>query len=424
MAVNATAVWRVRPSGNNTNGGGYDAAISGAATDYSQQNSAQASGTHGSTVGTATFVDAIANSFTAAMIGNAVYITGSGQTTGWYFVTGYSSSSTVTLDRSPGTGTGATWALGGGWADFWTNVTTSGPLVQGNTVYLLGSGIPNPASYTYDYNYSGSQFNGPQNQLSLLIVFATDPSTPSYSSGGKACLAVNGLTFNSGSGLYLKNLWFVFTSNNNSGYGLTNGSAYAANCVFDQNGYDMMCLNTCSTINVECFSSVAKRSSNSQPAMQLTPTANLSLTVMGCNVHDTVGPGIQLQQGTVAFNVIAKCGGYGIYCDDSNGHYPSAVFNNTIDGNTGDGIRFRDTANLLLAPIVNNIISNHTTGGTYGFNLLSGTALAADQSALLRDYNSFYNNTTNYNALNAGPHDTVVGSNPYVGQSTENYTLA
>ena len=47
MAINATAIWRVRPSGNNANGGGYDPGIAGAATDYSQQNAAQASGSAG-----------------------------------------------------------------------------------------------------------------------------------------------------------------------------------------------------------------------------------------------------------------------------------------------------------------------------------------------------------------------------------------
>jgi hypothetical protein len=39
------------------------------------------------------------------------------------------------------------------------------------------------------------------------------------------------------------------------------------------------------------------------------------------------------------------------------------------------------------------------------------------------DYNTYYNNTSNYNAINAGPHDTALGVTPYVAQATENYTL-
>ena len=53
----------------------------GPGTDYSQQDSAQASGTNGSNSGT-TFTDSTANAFTSVMPGNALYITGGGATTG------------------------------------------------------------------------------------------------------------------------------------------------------------------------------------------------------------------------------------------------------------------------------------------------------------------------------------------------------
>src|ERR1700680_1745544 len=178
MAITATAAWRVRPSGVNTNGGGYDAGIAGAATDYSQQNAAQASGTNGATVGTTDFADVTAAAFTSAMIGNAIYITGAGQTTGFYFVVAFVSAAHVTLDRSPGTGTSATWHLGGGWADWWTNTTAN--IVPGNIVYILGSGTPNPASYTYDYVSPASFVPVSGNATAGLITFANDPGTPGY----------------------------------------------------------------------------------------------------------------------------------------------------------------------------------------------------------------------------------------------------
>src|SRR5271155_4196987 len=71
MAVNATAVWRARPSGVNTNGGGFDCSISSAAT-----------GTNGTWVtaaGTTTFTDATAAAFTSGMAGSAINILGVGQ---------------------------------------------------------------------------------------------------------------------------------------------------------------------------------------------------------------------------------------------------------------------------------------------------------------------------------------------------------
>src|SRR5271170_2466310 len=100
MAVNATAIWRVRPSGSNTNGGGYDPGISGAATAYSKQNTAQATGTLGTSTASTTFTDA-GGAFTSAMVGNALWIaSGAGFTVGAYFITAFGSSTSVTLDRA------------------------------------------------------------------------------------------------------------------------------------------------------------------------------------------------------------------------------------------------------------------------------------------------------------------------------------
>ena len=53
------------------------------------------------------------------MVGNALWIaSGTGFTTGVYFIAAFVSSTQVTLDRASGTGTAAHWAVGGGWADF------------------------------------------------------------------------------------------------------------------------------------------------------------------------------------------------------------------------------------------------------------------------------------------------------------------
>src|SRR5277367_6296433 len=134
MAVAASAIWRIRPSGSNTNGGGYDVASYPGGTDYSRQNSPQATGTLGTAAGTATFTDA-GGAFTSLMVGNALWIaSGTGFTVGAYFVITFNSSTSVVLDRSPGTGSAAHWALGGGWADPATNTSSTGPLVPGNVV--------------------------------------------------------------------------------------------------------------------------------------------------------------------------------------------------------------------------------------------------------------------------------------------------
>ena len=280
MTVNATAVWRVRPSGSNTNGGGFDAAITSAGTDYSQQNAAQANGTHGTAAGTSTFTDLTAANFTSAMIGNAMYLTGTGFTTGWYFVTAVSSTTVCTLDRSPGTGTATgTWHLGGGWADFWTNTASSAAvIVPGNTVYILGNGIPNPASYTYDY--SAVVFDPVSgNATAGYITFANDPQTPGYkappdTTGGMPCIqgwSGGTLLFTMTNPAYLKlaGLWFVSQAAAYEGaYGLINATFWATfGCVLDQYGYDGGLANSGNNFLVqgsEVFSSVVPGGSGTQ----------------------------------------------------------------------------------------------------------------------------------------------------------------
>jgi hypothetical protein len=111
MALAAATVWEVRPTnGSDTNGGGFVTGASG--TDFSQQNAKNTgttdkSVTDGVGVGTTTFTSATAN-FTTAIVGNVIYING-----GWYQVTARASSLSITLDRSPGTGTGWTVNIGG-----------------------------------------------------------------------------------------------------------------------------------------------------------------------------------------------------------------------------------------------------------------------------------------------------------------------
>jgi hypothetical protein len=430
MAVNATAIWRVRPSGSNTNGGGYDPGISGAATDYSQQNSAQATGTHGATTGTTTFTDSTANAFTSVMVGNAIYITGTGQTTGWYFVVGFTSASAVTLDRSPGTGTGATWNLGGGWADFWTNTTSSGPLAPGNIVYILGSGTPNPASYVYDYT-ANSSFNPTNGNASAgMITFANDPSTPGYkaapdTTGGMPCISFPGYLFGNVGFFRAQGLFGVGSAASSGGFvqNSTGNPAIAYGCVVDQFGYDTP-LNqqnygvTC--IGCEVFSSVSKRNTNNQYGIFI----YAEFLAFGCNVHDCIGGGIFASTSpTVMYCIAAKNGANGINAVAA-ATQPLRIIGNTVDGNAGNGIEITTQAALSGATIINNIISNHTSGGAYGLAVDTGTLAANDLVKGLVDYNVYYNNTADLNNVSYGPHDTHGGSNPYVGQSTENYTLA
>ena len=91
MAIAGTTVWRCRTTGSDTNGGGFNSARGG--TDYSQQDSPQATGTASSSGTTLTATTGI---FTAAMVGNIV-----SNGSAWYEITAYTSSTVVTLDSAP-----------------------------------------------------------------------------------------------------------------------------------------------------------------------------------------------------------------------------------------------------------------------------------------------------------------------------------
>jgi len=113
MAILATAVWEFDPGASNNNGGGYDAGISGAGADYSQQTTAQLALTDlAMTTGGATLTSATGG-FTSAMIGNCIQITaGTNFTAGFYFITAYTDTNTVTIDRDATTGSNGSAGTG------------------------------------------------------------------------------------------------------------------------------------------------------------------------------------------------------------------------------------------------------------------------------------------------------------------------
>jgi hypothetical protein len=436
MAVNATAVWRVRPSGSNTNGGGYDAGIAGAGTDYSQQNAAQLSVADGAlTHGTTTLTSATGG-FTSAMIGNALYLSGTNFTTGFYFITAFTNGNTVTIDRDPtasANGSSGTVNVGGGWADH-TNLSTTGPMVAGNTAYILGSGIPNPAAYSYDYTFA--QFTPPSGDASTggQVRIVGDPATPNFSTGGRPVIQCPGLTFYNVTAVILRDLYCVASSALNGDLGIVapaNAPTLLVGITFDQFGYDIGLVSTGSVgayanalINCEIFSSVAKRSTNARYAASLYYIGGL---IDGCNIHDCIGPGVYARYPVVVTSsIIAKNGADGLTIENAAG---ALISNNTIDGNTGHGINCLGQGSLLnisvaSTMIFNNIISNHSQAGKYGITVAAGTTAQNDRVKGFIDYNVFYNNTADTNAISYGAHDTHGGSNPYVGQGTENYSLA
>ena len=154
----------MQTGGSNTNGGFFYNRDPGTSVDYSQQTSAQLSLADITTDGAGTGVGSVTGGFTAAMVGNGIYLTGGGASAGWYEITAYTDTNTVTIDRSAGLNlTGVTGNVGGCVAlptdtllQAFTNA--AGAPYKGNTLYtkagtytLTGAITVTPPPYNVDW---------------------------------------------------------------------------------------------------------------------------------------------------------------------------------------------------------------------------------------------------------------------------------
>ncbi len=511
MAISATTVWHVRPSGNNANGGGYDAAVSGVLAttlsgtlatgatsasvtsfagwpgsgnyyarlgatiggqvyneivqitagqgtgtwtivrsrlgtsdpgvtwpagtvvdnDLSQCDTAVATGTAGTSNASTTFSDAgLATNTTFP--GNILWLaSGTNGTPGPYIIQSVTNPTTVVLDRNCSTGAMANgvWKLGGAWADPQTNLTSAlNYLVPGNMVYVLGSGAPNFASYTYDYTLATYVTTVSGNATNGRVRIIGDPATPS---GGVPCLRLtDAMAYYFNSDVWVENIWFVANGTTFGTYGVVTGDGVILkNITYDQFGYDVGLYNGGSVnpkaaIGCRVFSSVAKRSTNAQYGIGQTSGIYGTL-VLGCNISGCIGSGVFMSaSGMIKDCLITKNGGDGLTVAITSGNdYVVSVNNNTIDGNSGNGVWILNQAALESVELINNTISNHTTSGKYPITVGAGTAAQNDRVKGFIDYNVFYNNLNAPNAISYGAHDQVGGADPYVDQANNDYTL-
>lgn len=107
MALATTTNWEVRTTGAADNGGGFDPVLGASATDYSQQDAAELSLADGATtIAGSTTLESTTGGFTEEMVGNVLYVASGTKTdVGYYQITAYTDTNTVTIDRSPGIGT-------------------------------------------------------------------------------------------------------------------------------------------------------------------------------------------------------------------------------------------------------------------------------------------------------------------------------
>ena len=130
MAIPADTVWEVQTGGSNSAcGGGYASSMHGATgVDRTQQAAAQYTYSSLSSSGTTV----TGTGFTNDILGNVMQVTGTGA--GFYCITGFTNSTTITIDRAPGTPfSGSTGYVGGALA---TPAQAASVATTSNTIYV------------------------------------------------------------------------------------------------------------------------------------------------------------------------------------------------------------------------------------------------------------------------------------------------
>lgn len=388
MAVNASAYWRIRIGGADTNGGGFDPAIVGAGTDYTEQDTPQLTVTDLAATGAVTTLTSATGGFTSAMVGNAISISGG---TGWttaarYFITAVTNSNTIVIDRaaSAGAASGGTCRVGGALATVY--LPTSSYAVAGNAVYVRGQGSNTPIDVDY---FTNTQVNSGTSYLSYIGYYGR----PKISHRGELWWQQNYHTW--------ENFYFIQSVGTTTDKGVLANNAYGAgcmayNCVFDSGGFDATLVSDVGCIQCT-FQNTGAQTAGTKYAFVCDSTAGgVSVPFINNLVKDQRGGGISVldNRAIVIGNIVQNCLGDGIYvAAGANTQNIGITMQNTIYNCGGDGLSVADSHHKAYA----NLITNITGSGKFGIKVRDSVVRAGRDSKIRTSRNNIYGCTTAVN---------------------------
>ena len=370
-ALSASTVWEVRPSGADTNGGGFVSGASG--TDYSQQDSAPFSGTDlASTNGTnaSPTVTSATHNFVSTDVGNIIQITaGTSWTTGFYQIVSVNSNA-ATLDRACGSSaslSGGTWAEGGALASI--GECGSG-FVSGNILYINNAGATVYSLTSATYNVSGGCF-GPT-AYGSVIGYSTNRTITNTDAQPTIQLNVaSGIMFGptaGGGGIRFYNLIFDGNSQTSSRC-FASIQAIAQNCTFKGFTGTTVIAGTLYGCKITGNSTGSLFGTNSMAffceayANTATPMGGSEGSFVNCVSYNNTGAttdGFHLEAGSIYQNCVAYGNGrYGFNTAGGN-KGPCIMVNCIAEGNTTGALGQTVTS---VPPIVINFAYDS------GFNL-------------------------------------------------------
>ena len=420
MAINYAQQWWIRVGGNVLNGGGYDSTVSGAGTNYADQDSPQLSLTDFATSGAgSTTLTSVTGGFTSAMIGNAIRIaSGTNFQTGYYVVTGRTDTNTVTVDRTPtsgGAGSGGVGRLGGAFAlpgpSLSNSATISTPLAPGHTINVRGGGTDTPSSADYIWSsYIGFPSGDGSNGYIRWIGY-----------NGRPMLQGDGLMIHGSSNHDFVNFKFTTTGGSNGQLGYISGGVSCRNVVFEQNGQAMAALASPYSV-IDCvFVNSGSTSTDAYPAIA---NGLFGTIVIGNVIKNWRGNGIEVSNmGYIIGNLIINCHGTiaGIYSNTSSIQYGQGIIGNTIYNGAGDGIKLTTSASIQHTIVMNNICANNAGWGL-NFSVNSQSVNERLQRSKA-NYNCYYANSSGaINNGSLGANDST--SNPtFTNTSTDDFSI-
>lgn len=370
MAIGASSVWEVRPAnGDNTHGGGFDASLPSAGTDFSIFDDDELTLTDLATAdGTTVTVTSATGGFTAAMIGNVLRInSGTNWEVDFYFILTRVDTNTITVDRSPtsAAGTGGNGKVGGATATLGGQTTTTlvGTVVAGNKIHIKNEAWDEAVTFSTSgsggapiiwegYNTSREDTptgsNRPRNNRADVagdcLTVSADNNTFRYiwvSNAGS-----NGWVFSSGADVQLRG---VRSSNNGArGVTATTGTRVYVDCEIDTNTTDGLIGNS-NGIGVYVHN-------NSAEGVDI---GTRSITLVNSISEANASHGVKVTTGIMA------------------------LINMTVDTNTGaatDGIN--GTTSNVQTLVINCIFSTNGDDG----------AAFTDGDSVLADFNCFFGN--------------------------------
>lgn len=387
MAIPADTVWEIRPTnGDNTFGGAFADSQKGATgVDYTQQTTAQLSLTDLATSGAGvTTLTSVTGGFTNLMLGNAIRInSGTNFQVGFYIITGYTDTNTVTLDRTPtsgGAGSGGNGKVGGATKSFigQTTTTLSASLVAGNTVYVKNE------AWNEAVTVSVAGTSG--NPITIEGYNTSRGDNPTGTNRPLNNKGSSGVAFAFSQNFYhVKNL--RATAAATIGFNLSVGIIQISNCAAYSNG------SVGFQVAGNCFVKDCEAYSNTTIGFNL---ASGPAHLLGCYSHDNTTTGYTMASSANLLFCIADSNGTHGFSDTGGGVINAICC--TSYGNTSNGWNSVAPSNAYKF-IFNCIFASNTGTGM--------SCASAAPKDFFNDYNCVQGNGTAYSNITAGSHDST-----------------